>query len=378
MVSAGLFVRTITNLHSVNLRFNAENILIFTLDATKAGYKDASLNQFYQDLEERFRAIPGVRNATSSDMPMVGGWMSSTSITVPGIPQPPEGQRGPNTAYARVGPTFFETMELPIVAGRAIDKRDVEGAPVAAVVNQVFAEKYFHGQNPLGRHFGLGGSTNAMDMEIVGVARTARYNSLKREIPPVTYFAWSQSPKGRPVREMVFELRAFGDPLALTKTVQQIVHEVGPQVPVADITTQSRRIDQTISQERTFAKLCACFGVLALLMACVGLYGTMAYAVARRTGEIGIRMALGATRGRVVRMVLREVALLSAFGLLIGVVAAYQTTTFLKSFLFGVGPNDPVAIGASVVILIACALLAGYLPAFRASRIDPMAALRNE
>jgi macrolide transport system ATP-binding/permease protein len=221
VVAAGLFVRTITNLHSVNLGFNAENILIFTLDATKAGYHDASIKQFYKDLEQRFQAIPGVRSATSSDMPMVGGWSSSTSIQVPGIPQPPEGQRGPNTSYAQVGSTFFETMEIPIVAGRAIDKRDVEGAPPAAVVSQVFAEKYFHEQNPVGRHFALGGSNNAIDFEIVGVAKTARYSSLKREIPPVTYIAWSQSPKTRPLREMVFEVRAAGDPLALTKTVQQ-------------------------------------------------------------------------------------------------------------------------------------------------------------
>lgn len=378
VVAAGLFVRTITNLHSVNLGFNAENILIFSLDATQAGYKDAALKTFYKDLEQRFQTIPGVRSATSSDLPMVGGWSSSTSITVPGIPQPPEGQRGPNTSYAMVGSTFFETMEIPIVAGRAIDKRDVEGAPVAAVVNQVFAQKYFPGQNPVGRHFGLGGTNNATDLEIVGVARTARYNSLKREIPPVTYIPWVQSPKGRRLREMVFELRATGDPLALANTVRQIVHQMGPQVPVADMTTQSRRIDQTILQERTFAQLCACFGGLALLMACVGLYGTMAYAVARRTGEIGIRMALGATRGRVVWMILREVAALSAVGLLVGLAAAYETTTFLKSFLFGVKPNDPFAIGASVAILIACALLAGYFPAFRASRIDPMEALRNE
>lgn len=378
VVAAGLFVRTVTNLHAVNLGFNAENILIFTLDATQAGYKDASLKQFYKDLEQRFQAIPGVRSATSSDMPMVGGWASSTSITVPGIPQPPEGQRGPNTSYAQVGSTFFETMEIPIVAGRAIDKRDVEGAPVAAVVNQVFAEKYFHGQNPIGRHFSIGGKTNATDIEIVGIARTARYSSLRREIPPVTYIPWIQSPPSRRLREMVFELRATGDPLALTNTVRQIVHQVGPQVPVADMTTQTRRIDQTILQERTFAQLCACFGGLALLMACVGLYGTMAYAVARRTGEIGIRMALGATRRRVVWMVLREVMALSVVGLLIGLAAAYQTTAFLKSFLFGVKPNDPLAISVSVAVLIACALLAGYLPAFRASRIDPMTALRNE
>lgn len=378
VIAAGLFVRTITNLHSVNLGFNAENILIFTLDATQAGYKDVALKAFYKELEQRFQAIPGVRSATSSDMPMVGGWNSSTSITVPGIPQPPEGQRGPNTSYALVGSTFFETMEIPILAGRAIDKRDVDGAPVAAVVNQVFAEKYFHGQNPVGRHFTLGGTTNATDVEIVGISRTARYSSLKREIPPVTYISWIQAPKSRQLRQMIFELRATGNPLALANTVRQIVHQVGPQVPVADVTTQSRRIDQTISQERTFAQLCACFGALALLMACVGLYGTMAYAVARRTGEIGIRMALGATRRRVVWMILREVAVLSAFGLLIGLGAAYQTTTFLKSFLFGVKPNDPLAIGASVAILIACAVFAGYLPAFRASRIDPMAALRDE
>jgi macrolide transport system ATP-binding/permease protein len=378
VVAAGLFVRTITNLHSVNLGFNAENILIFTLDANQAGYKDAALKAFYKELEQRFQSIPGVRSATSSDMPLVGGWSSSTGITVPGIPQPPEGQRGPNTSYTLVGSTFFEAMEIPIVAGRAIDKRDVEGAPVAAVVNQVFADKYFHGENPVGRHFGLGSKTNATDLEIVGIARTARYSSLKREIPPVTYMAWIQAPKSRRLNEMIFELRAVGNPLALANTVRQIVHEVGPQVPVADMTTQSRRIDQTISQERTFAQLCACFGGLALLMACVGLYGTMAYAVARRTGEIGIRMALGATRRRVIWMILREVGLLSAFGLLVGLTAAYQTTTFLKSFLFGIKPNDPIAIGASVAILIACAILAGYLPAFRASRIDPMVALRNE
>jgi predicted permease len=378
VVAAGLFVRTISNLHSVNLGFNAENVLIFSLDATQAGYKDAALKAFYKELEERFQSIPGVRNATSSDMPMVGGWMSSTGITVPGIPQPPEGQRGPSTAYAMVGPTFFETMEIPVVAGRSLDKRDVEGAPLAGVVNQVFAEKYFKGQNPVGRHFTFGGTKDGADVEIVGIARTARYNSLKREIPPVTYMTWAQTPKGRRLRQMIFELRANGNPLALANTVRQIVHQVGPQVPVADVTTQSGRIDQTIRQERTFAQLCACFGGLALLMACVGLYGTMAYAVARRTGEIGIRMALGASRPRVVWMVLREVAALSVAGTLIGLGASYQATSFLKSFLFGVKPNDPVAIAASAAILIVCALLAGYLPAFRASRIDPMVALRNE
>jgi predicted permease len=378
VIAAGLFVRTLTNLHSVKLGFNAENVLIFNLNGAKAGYTDDALKRFYQELEQRFQTIPGVRAATSSDIPLVGGWSSSTSIGIAGIPEPPEGQRGPNTSMAQVGTTFFETMEIPILIGRGIDKRDVDGAPRVGVVNQVFAEKYFRGENPVGRHFRLGGTTNGVDVEIVGVARTARYSSLKREIPPVTYTSWLQSPKTRQAREMFFELRTTGNPLALANSVRQIVHGVGPQVPVAEMTTEARRIDQTISQERTFAQLCTSFGGLALLMACVGLYGTMAYAVARRTGEIGIRMAVGATRGRVIRMVLGEVAVLSVFGLAIGLAGAYETTSFVKSFLFGVKPNDPIAIGASVSILIGCALLAGYVPAFRASRIDPMAALRNE
>jgi predicted permease len=378
VIAAGLFVRTLANLHSVSLGFNAENVLIFSLNGAKAGYTDDALKRFYKELEQSFQTIPGVRAATTSDIPLVGGWSSSTSIGIPGIPEPAEGQRGPNTSLAQVGTTFFETMEIPILIGRGIDKRDADGAPRVGVVNQVFAEKYFHGENPVGRHFRLGGTTNGADVQIVGVSRTARYSSLKREIPPVTYTSWLQSPKTRQASEMFFELRTTGNPLALANTVRQIVHRVGPQVPVADMTTETRRIDQTISQERTFAQLCACFGGLALLMACVGLYGTMAYAVARRTGEIGIRMAVGATRGRIIRMVLGEVAVLSVVGLALGLGGAYETTSFVKSFLFGVKPNDPPAIIASAAILVTCAILAGYVPAFRASRIDPMVALRNE
>jgi len=206
----------------------------------------------------------------------------------------------------------------------------------------------------------------------------ARYSSLKDEIPPVTYTSWLQAPKSHRLQEMFFEVRTMGDPLALGNTVRQIVRELGPQVPLAEMTTQSRQIDQTILQERTFAQLCTCFGGLALLMACVGLYGTMAYAVARRTSEIGIRMALGAARRGIVWMVLREVIALSAAGLVVGFGAVFEVTALVKSLLFGLAPNDPWALGVPVAILIGCAMLAGYLPAWRASRIDPMAALRHE
>ena len=177
---------------------------------------------------------------------------------------------------------------------------------------------------------------------------------------------------------MYFEVRTAGAPLALANTVRQIVQELGPRVPVFNVTTQSAQIDQTIGQERTFAELCTCFAALALMIACVGLYGTMAYAVARRTSEIGIRMALGAERHRIIWMVLREVFALSAAGLAIGLAVAWATLKFVESFLFGMKHNDPVSIGVSALVLIAAASLAGFAPAWKASRIDPMAALRHE
>jgi macrolide transport system ATP-binding/permease protein len=375
VAAAGLFVRTLGNLHSIDVGFNRENVLLFSVDAAQAGYKDAALKSLYADLQRRFRTLPGVRNATMTHMPLVANWSSGTGITIPGLSK--ANAEKLDTAVTQIGPEFFETMQIPILLGRPIDAHDREGAQAAAVVNEIFAKKYFPGASPIGRHFGFG-NTDTVDMEIVGVAKNTRYNSLKREIPPVAYTSYLQAGKIRPVEWMYFELRTSGDPLALANTVRRIVHQASPQVPIADMTTQSRMIDSTIVQERTFADLCTCFGVLALVMACVGLYATMAYAVARRTSEIGIRMALGAVRRRIVWMVLREVLVLAAVGLALGFTVVLETTAFLKSFLFGLKPNDPLTLAAAAAILIVCAILAGYTPASRASRIDPMAALRHE
>jgi macrolide transport system ATP-binding/permease protein len=375
VASAGLFVRTLANLHSVNVGFNRENILLFGVDAAQAGYQDGALKKFYAELQRRLSSTPGVRGATMTHMPLVAGGTSSTDVVIPGL----SGTSGKRltTSTMQIGPQFFATMQIPLLLGRPLDERDREGAPITAVVNQVFAERYFPGVSPLGRHFAFGGK-DGVDTQIVGVARTARYSSLTSEIPPVVYLSYLQAGKNRPLVQMYFELRTAGDPLSLANTVRRIVHVVGPRVPVADVTTQSRQIDETIVQQRTFADLCTCFGVLALVMACLGLYGTMAYAVTRRTGEIGVRMALGAARRRIVWMVLREVLLLGAVGVLIGSAAVWETTTFLQSFLFGLKPNDPLTLGTTAAILIACAALAGYAPAWRASRIDPMTALRHE
>lgn len=380
VVAAGLFVRTLANLHAVQLGFNADGVLIFNLNASKAGYRGAALAGFYDGVQRRLRALPGVRSVTTSDLPLVGGWSSRATVTVPGVVDAQRGQAGvPLTSLARVGEGFFETMEIPILAGRPIDQRDNEDAPKVAVVNQVFASKYFAGADPVGRHFKLGGGNNPLGVEIVGLARTARYNSLKGEIPAVAYLPWRQAVRGNPVRTLHFEVRTAGnDPLQLAESVRGAVKEVSPMVPIEDLTSQKRRIDQTIRQERTFARLCTSFGALALLIACVGLYGTMAFSVSRRTGELGIRMALGAGRGRIVCLVLREVAILAGCGMAMGMVAAYQVSPALESFLFGLKPVDPLALGFSASILLASILIAGFLPAYRASRIDPLDALRHD
>jgi ABC-type antimicrobial peptide transport system permease subunit len=213
--------------------------------------------------------------------------------------------------------------------------------------------------------------------EIVGVSADARYGSLKRELPPVVYVPYAQLPPPR-LREMTYALRTVGDPLRHVAAVRQIVHEADGRVPVTNFRTQAADIDQTINQEIVFARLCSAFAILALVIACVGLYATMAYAVARRTNEIGLRMALGAGRGAVIWMVLREVCVLAAAGLAIGIPTALGTSRLIQSFLFETTSTDPRALALSAVILLTAALIAGYGPARRASRVDPMIALRHE
>jgi predicted permease len=276
-----------------------------------------------------------------------------------------------------VGPAFFETMEIPLLLGRPIDSRDRDGAPVVAVINEVFAKKYFAGQNPLGRRFSLGNAVN-VEFTVIGLARNSRYNSLKRDIPPVAFLSYLQDALSRPRLASFFTIRSGGSPSALEGTVRQIVREIAPGVPVTAMMTQTERMDNTISQERAFANLCSAFAMLALLIACVGLYGTMAYAVSWRTNEIGIRIALGAERRRIVWMVLREVLALAAAGVVIGLCGAWASLSAIQSFLFGLKAADPSTIFFAAAILVAALLLAGYLPAMRASQIDPLDALRHE
>jgi macrolide transport system ATP-binding/permease protein len=371
LVATGLFVRTLDKLHSVQLGYARENILLFSLNARQAGHRDPELATFYADLRKRFESIPGVSGATLSQSSIVNAGFTGPAI------------RGPmkigavTIEDARVlaaGPRFLTTMQIPILAGREIDDRDQPGSRPVAVIGERLARTYFGNENPVGRRITL--PDEKRDLEIVGVSANLRYGGLKNEEESrmTVFVAVSQFSPDR----MTYALCTAGDPLRYVKSVYEIVREADSRIPVTNVVTQAAEIDRTISREITFAKLCTGFAVLALLTACVGLYGTMSYSVARQVGEIGIRMALGAQRGAVVWMVLRRVLLLAAVGLAIGVPAALIASRLVKSFLFETQPNDPGTLALAGVVLLSAAILAGLAPARRASRIDPLAALRHE
>jgi len=371
LVAAGLFVRTLNNLHSVQLGYARENILLFSLNARQAGHRDPEIVTFYTDLRKRFESIPGVSSATLSQSSIINAGRAGQAI------------RGPmkigavTIEDARVlaaGPRFLTTMQIPILAGREIDDRDQPGSRPVAVISERLARTYFGDENPVGRRITL--PDEKRDLEIVGVSANLRYGGLKNEEESAmtVFVALSQFSPDR----VTYALRTAGDPLRFVQSVHEIVREADSRIPVTNVVTQAAEIDRTITQELTFAKLCTGFAVLALLTACVGLYGTMSYSVERQVGEIGIRMALGAQRGAVVWMVLRRVLLLAAVGLAISVPAALSASQLVKSFLFETQPNDPGTLALAGVVLLSAAILAGYAPARRASRIDPLAALRHE
>jgi macrolide transport system ATP-binding/permease protein len=373
LVAAGLFVRTLSNLRSIPLGFDRENVLLFELDARKAGHGDPEIASFYGDLRKRFGVIPGVRRASLSSTSLI---RSGDGLPIGVSGSPPD----PKNRLLTVGPGFFTTMGISILAGRDFEDGDRPGSPAVAVVNEVFAKANFGDRSPLGQRLTLWkaeeGGRLARDMEIVGVSRNALYGGLTRDIPPVVYMPYDQ---GYPLPDqMVYALRTSGSPLQHVASVREIVRQADARVPVSEVRTQAADIDQTINREITFAELCSGFAFLALVIACVGLYGTVSYNVARRTGEIGIRIALGAERGAVVLMVLREVLGLVAWGLAIGMAAALGASRLIASFLYGTSANDPLTLSMAAIGLVVAALLAGYAPARRAARIDPVTALRHE
>jgi len=380
LVAAGLFVRTLSNLQLVDLGFNRDNLLLFQLNARQSGHKDSEISGFYCELQERFASIPGVQAASLADTSLIEAG-DGLPISVPG--------KQPNNDFRffPVGPRFLTTMQIPLLAGRDFGDQDRPKSKAVAIVNEEFARISFPGENPIGRHLYMWKESElsrpwddknniARDMEIVGLAKNANYGGVKQKIPPVVYLPYDQ---GYPEpAEMVFALRTSSYPLSFVSSVREIVHQMDPRLPVSEVRTQRAEIDASMHQEIMLAQLCSAFAALALTITCVGLYGTISYKVAQRTGEIGIRMALGALRGRVLWMVLREVFALVALGLAISIPVSLGTSKFVSSFLFGMKANDPLALTCAVVILVATALSAGGIPAKRAASVEPMSALRHE
>jgi predicted permease len=368
LVGAGLFARTLVNLWRVDPGFNTKGLLLFRLDASRAGYEGRRLTDYYESVRESVAAIPGVQAVTLANLPLLSGWMSSGGFTIPG--RVVKERHGLQAHQMRVGDSFFATMGIPLLLGRDLNASDNESSPKVVVVNETFARSYFPGESPVGKVITLGKS----DSEIVGVCRDAKYRSLTEAAPPTIYFPYRQQRVGA----MHYEIRTAVPSLAVVAEVRRAVAAVDRGIPLTDVKTQTEQIEQTIAPQRLFASLCGFLALVALSLSAIGLYGVMAYAVARRTGEIGIRMALGAGGGDVLWMVMREALLVAAAGAALGVPAALAATRLVQSSLFGIKPNDPATIAGAAAVLLAVAAFAAWLPARRAARVDPLAALRNE
>jgi len=374
LVGAGLFVQTLRNLRHVDVGFNPQNLLLFRVNPALNRYDPKRMATLYHDLLDRFAAVPGVRGAAMSQPALLSGSINSTSIYVQGRTYAADRQHLDNSINRLViSPNFFDVMGIPIVVGRAFTERDTATAPKVVVVNEAAARKYFPNENPIGRRFGSSIET-AGDLEIVGVLHDAKYNSVREPAPPTMYVPYPQARLGN----AVFELRTAGAPAAVMGSAREAGRRIDPNLPLTDVSTQVEQVEKRFAQEKLFAQAYTLFGGLALLLASVGLFGLMSYSVARRTNEIGIRMALGAQRQDVLRLVMRESMMLVLAGIVAGVAIALGASRFVATLLFGLPPTDVVTMIIAVCVMVTVSALAGYLPARRASRVDPMVALHYE
>ncbi len=373
LVGAGLFARSLYNLKNLDLGLRTENLMTFALDPSLSGYDENRTHAFYARLQDDLEALPGVRSVSMAKLAPLSGDEDISTVTVEGVH--PTEKMDMNPWVNRVGPGYFSTLGIPLVAGREFTKRDTEGAPLVGLINETAARYFFPHQNPVGKHFGFGGRRGIADIEIVGVVKDDKGANIKGKTPRFVYAPYLQT---KSIAQMILYVRTTQPAKQMAGALRQAVKREDANLPVLDMKTMEEQENQYLTAERLIAALSASFGFLATMLAAVGLYGVMAYMVARRTREIGIRIALGADRAKVVRMVMREVAWMAAIGIAIGLPAAIALGRLVQSLLFGLAAYDPLTLALATVTLAAAALIAGFIPAARATRVDPLVALRYE
>ncbi|HEV2426496.1 MAG TPA: ABC transporter permease [Terriglobia bacterium] len=374
LVVAGLFVHSFQKLTDVQLGYDHNHLLLFGVDPVESGYQGPAIAALYRSLTGSIRVIPGVRGVTLSQNGLFSHSESADLIKIDGY-KPPSGQNM-QARFDEVGPNYFATVGIPILVGRDITEEDGGTGQRVGVINQTMARYYFGNESPIGRRIWDMFPTNITDFVVVGVAADAKYNSLREQTPRRFYV-----PFFHPIGEATFarfEVRVTGNPASVADAVRAAVKQTAPNLPPLGIHTMNDLVNESLTSDRMVTRLTGFFGALAVLLACIGIYGIMAYAVAGRTSEIGIRMALGAGRGSVVWMVLRESLVLVLIGVAIGLPAVMAVAKLIKSLLFGLTPADPWALALASLLMIAIAALAGYIPARRAAGTDPMSALRYE
>jgi predicted permease len=386
LVGAGLFVRTLLNLQRVDPGFNTRNLLLFGIQPGLIGYKDEKLQQLYEQISSRLETVPGVEAVTFSRNTLLSQGASSRSVFLREALNRPRDSEGRITPSGeghlhQVRENFLEAMEIPLLAGRTLRAQDDAKSPRVVVVNETFAKLYFPNENAVGKRFTFDDKKPDV-VEIVGVAKDAKYTRQRDDVPPTVYSPFRQELRGVP--GVTFEVRTTGDPTASVNAIRQAVREIDSNLPLNNIKTQVEQADEILGAERLYAKLLTLFGLVAQQLASIGLFGVLAYSVSQRTHEIGIRMALGANRGAVMRMVLRQGMVLAMLGIALGLVGAYVLTKYLESWinlkqiLFGVEVSDPFTHVAIAMLLTVVALVACYIPARRATKVDPLVALRYE
>jgi predicted permease len=375
LFAAGLLVRSLRNLEHVDTGYSQDHLLLVRIDAIAAGYTRQQIMNLAHELLDKLPSTPGVRAVTLSENGLFSGTEGADAIAVVGVPQPPENEREARNDL--IAPNYFSTLGIPILLGRDIGPQDTDTSPRVAVINQSMAKFYFRNENPIGRRFYVDDLEHRDQLiEIVGVVPDSKQNALTK--PPARRYYRPFFQETERSLMMNLEIRTFSDPAAVTNDIRREIQSIDPQLAITRIRTLPELIDSSIAGQIALARLSAFFAGLALLLACIGLYGIMSYTVSGRTREIGVRMALGARRADVLWLVLAEALLLVGTGIVIGIPAALAGSRVLSATLFGLKPSDPISLGIVTLMLITVAALASYVPAWRATRIDPMVALRYE